>query len=246
MENKFIRLDSIFLNNKKLDIEIIRSKNRNGYAYVKNSSMIISIPFKLHGVKYDKMVEELYKKMVEHISKHPNRFIENEISFYTGKVTSPMGIKLKISTRVLDIRRSKYLLDTGSIIIMIPKSIDPLKHPKIINKMTIKAISNSMYAFVAGRLNILNNNFFNSEINSIKIKLNKNTWGSLSPDNAITINMKLLYAPSDILDYVIVHELAHTKIRNHSKRFWKIVGEALPDYKEKRAWLKEHGSLITV
>jgi len=63
---------------------------------------------------------------------------------------------------------------------------------------------------------------------------------------AVIINMKLLYVPLDILDYVIVHELAHTKIRNHSKRFWKIVEDVLPDYKERRAWLKEHGSLITV
>lgn len=246
MENKFIQLDPVFLNNKELDVKVISSKNKNGYAFIRDSSIIISIPSKLSGAKSSKMVGELYKKMARYIVHHQNKFIENKISFSDGNVTSPMGIRLKISTKVLDIKQSKYLLGTGSIIILIPKSIDVSEHSSIVNKLTAKAISNSMYAFVAGRLNVINNKSFNSKIKRVRIKLNKNTWGSTSQDNVITINMKLLYAPLDILDYVIIHELAHTKVRDHSKRFWKIVEEALPNYKEKRAWLKEHGSLITV
>lgn len=246
MENKFIQLDPVFLNNKKLDVRVIRSKNKNGYAFIKDSSIIISIPSRLSGAKSSQMVGELYKKMARYVVHHQNRFIEPKIYFSDGNTTSPMGIRLKISTKVLDIKYPEYSLDTGSIIILIPKSVDVSEHSKIVDKLTIKAISNSMYAFVAGRLNVINNKSFNSKIKRVRIKLNKNTWGSTSPDNVITINMKLLYAPLDILDYVIVHELAHTKVRDHSKRFWKVVEETLPNYKEKRAWLREHGPLITV
>jgi len=182
MENKFIQLDPIFLNNKKLNVEIIRSKNRNGYASVKDSGIVISIPFKIHGVKYNEMVSELYKKITKHVLSHPNRFIKNKIYFHDGDITCPMGIKLKISTRVLDIKRAKYILDTGSITILIPKSTNPLEYSKIVNKMTIKAVSSSMYAFVVGRLNVINNKFFNSKVSRLKIRLNKNIWGSISQD----------------------------------------------------------------
>ena len=51
--------------------------------------------------------------------------------------------------------------------------------------------------------------------------------------------------PKEVLDYVVVHELAHIKEMNHSKAFWKEVEKVLPDYEERRKWLKEHGSELT-
>ena len=50
-----------------------------------------------------------------------------------------------------------------------------------------------------------------------------------------------MLAPEDVLDYVIIHELAHRKEMNHSRAFWNVVAEQMPDYKEKIRWLKEHG-----
>ena len=51
-----------------------------------------------------------------------------------------------------------------------------------------------------------------------------------------------MLAPADVLDYVIVHELAHRKEMNHSKRFWSEVAAVLPDYRDYVAWLKDHGT----
>ena len=51
-----------------------------------------------------------------------------------------------------------------------------------------------------------------------------------------------MLAPPAVLDYVVVHELCHIKHMNHSKEFWELVGSILPDYKERRKWLKEHGN----
>ena len=50
--------------------------------------------------------------------------------------------------------------------------------------------------------------------------------------------------PPEILDYVVVHELAHRKELNHSKAFWSVVEQILPDYKERRRWLKTEGALF--
>ena len=52
-------------------------------------------------------------------------------------------------------------------------------------------------------------------------------------------------APLEVVDYVVVHELVHTKIKNHSKTFWLRVGEIMPDYKARLAWLKKNGKLLT-
>ena len=75
----------------------------------------------------------------------------------------------------------------------------------------------------------------------IFIKETKTRWGSCSQAGNLNFNWKLVLMPPEILDYVVVHELAHRKEMNHSPLFWKEVAAVLPDYRERRAWLREHG-----
>ena len=73
-----------------------------------------------------------------------------------------------------------------------------------------------------------------------RFKWLKTRWGSCSSKRNINLNRCLLGAPIDVLDYVIVHELCHLKEMNHSKKFWKLVKEIIPEFKEKMFWLKKH------
>lgn len=81
----------------------------------------------------------------------------------------------------------------------------------------------------------------------ITIRNQKTRWGSCSSKGNLNFNCLLMLAPSEVLDYVVVHELCHRKQMNHSKAFWSEVEKVLPDYKEARKWLKEEGSqMITL
>lgn len=73
----------------------------------------------------------------------------------------------------------------------------------------------------------------------ITIREQKTRWGSCSGKGNLNFNWKLTLMPPEILDYVVVHELAHRKEMNHSRDFWKIVEQALPDYQERRKRLHE-------
>ena len=75
----------------------------------------------------------------------------------------------------------------------------------------------------------------------ISIRAAKTRWGSCSGEGNLNFHWKLILMPPEILDYVVVHELAHRKQMNHSPLFWAEVEKVLPDYKARRAWLKEHG-----
>jgi len=79
---------------------------------------------------------------------------------------------------------------------------------------------------------------------AVRIKTQKSRWGSCGIHNDININWLLIIAPPDVLEYVVVHELCHIKIRNHSAHFWALVAEHLPDYQSRRRWLKQHGSRL--
>ena len=78
----------------------------------------------------------------------------------------------------------------------------------------------------------------------ITIRNQKTRWGSCSTKGNLNLNCLLMLTPEDVQDYVVVHELCHRKQMNHSKQFWEEVEKVLPDYRERRMWLKEHGSAI--
>ncbi|HOW25516.1 MAG TPA: SprT family zinc-dependent metalloprotease [Bacteroidales bacterium] len=65
-------------------------------------------------------------------------------------------------------------------------------------------------------------------------------WGSCSPADRLCFSWRLILLPESVIDYVVVHELCHTVEKNHSARFWNRVGAILPDYKERKALLKEY------
>lgn len=78
--------------------------------------------------------------------------------------------------------------------------------------------------------------------NRIAIKDTRTRWGSCSGDGNLNFSYKLILMPMEILDYVVVHELCHRIYMNHSKEFWSEVERVIPDYKERRKWLKENGN----
>jgi predicted metal-dependent hydrolase len=80
--------------------------------------------------------------------------------------------------------------------------------------------------------------------NQILISNLKYRWGSCTPKNNLNYNWRLIKAPISVIDYVIVHELAHLIEPNHSKRFWTIISVQLPHYLKAKEWLKSNGRLL--
>ena len=83
------------------------------------------------------------------------------------------------------------------------------------------------------------NGFYNFEINRITIRNQRTCWGSCSEHKNLNFNYKLLFLPRHLADYIIVHELCHLSELNHSSRFWDLVAQALPSYKEHRRELRK-------
>lgn len=81
-------------------------------------------------------------------------------------------------------------------------------------------------------------------VKRITVRNQRSKWGSCSADGNLNFNCLLMLAPEEVLDYVVVHELAHRKEMNHSPRFWAEVEKVLPDWKNRRRWLKENGGVL--
>jgi predicted metal-dependent hydrolase len=84
------------------------------------------------------------------------------------------------------------------------------------------------------------------KVKQVRITSARTRWGSCSSKNNLNFTYRLCMAPLDVIEYVVVHELVHLRIRNHSRAFWQAVEQIKPDYRTQRTWLKRNGALLTL
>ena len=80
----------------------------------------------------------------------------------------------------------------------------------------------------------------------VKINSARTRWGSCSSRGSLSFPWRLVMAPLPVIDYVVLHELVHTRERSHARIFWEQVQAIAPDYKQHKKWLKENGHLLRV
>jgi len=82
------------------------------------------------------------------------------------------------------------------------------------------------------------------EYKSVKISGAKKRWGSCGSNNTLNFSWRIVMVPLRVIDYVVIHELAHTQHHDHSKAFWAKVLEIMPDYQTQKQWLAENSGLL--
>lgn len=79
---------------------------------------------------------------------------------------------------------------------------------------------------------------------AVRITSARTRWGSCSSKGNLNFTWRLVMAPPEVIDYVVVHELAHLRVHNHSREYWQEVERIMPGYKRHKRWLKENGRLL--
>ncbi|WP_278244985.1 M48 family metallopeptidase [[Clostridium] dakarense] len=147
--------------------------------------------------------------------------------------------------RSSNIINCKFEFDKNKFIAYVPTFMSLDKQNKELKRLFIDWLIWYGTAIVNERINIYSKEL-NVSFKSFKVKEQKSTWGTCSSLGNIYINYKILLAPIDIVDYVVVHELCHLREMNHSNKFWSLVQSIIPDYIIKRNWLKENGFKLKV
>jgi len=75
----------------------------------------------------------------------------------------------------------------------------------------------------------------------VTIRNQRSRWGSCARNGNIALNFRLIQMPPEVCDYVLIHELMHIRQQNHSRRFWKLVAAACPEFRERERWLRVQG-----
>lgn len=133
----------------------------------------------------------------------------------------------------------------SQLILNLPKiGIEEYYTREFITTLISRGIGSDILPEFSDRVRAYNRLYYKEKINSIRLKYVHSRWGSCATNGNLNFSTKILLAPIQIVDSVIIHELAHLKEMNHSDRFWKWVQKGDPDYLKHEAWLKKHGDRL--
>jgi len=159
------------------------------------------------------------------------------------------GITLKLLDddfilRVIENKRAPVQINSTHIelpVIQTQRPIEKTIKDKLIKWYKQQALNclQDKVDFFAGEMGIpLKNNL------KIKVRDYKRRWGSCDHNGDLAFNWRIIMAPETVIDYIAVHEIAHMREFNHSKRFWAIVAAQLPEWRQEHQWLSDNGSYL--
>lgn len=151
----------------------------------------------------------------------------------------PIGLAGVLSVEESSGSSARVMLKERGVKVRLPGQIPLARVEGRITSQITKYLSLETEESIFPRLLELSNHY-DLRFNQVKVKKLSGRWGSCDSHKNIVINAYLIQLEEELIDYVLVHELAHTRHLNHSKQFWDLVGEIIPDYKQRRKALKSY------
>jgi predicted metal-dependent hydrolase len=216
--------------------QIIRSKRKTLALIVKpDGSLIVRAPLRASEKAIREFVESnakwVEKKRVEALAflpPAPKQYIPGEMFLYLGN-TYPLEI--------VKGQKAPLLLEGSFKLAEFDQKNARLAFERWYRGQA-KQILNERVSLYASQ--------YDFQYKKIGITSARTRWGSCSSNGSLNFSWRLILAPMEVVDYVVVHELVHTLFHNHSRRFWKRVEKIMPDYKERRKWLRKDGQQLTL
>jgi predicted metal-dependent hydrolase len=223
--------------NFKID-KLVRSKRKTFSIEIsKNAELIVRVPIRAT----DEYINNLIKDKADWIEKHLSKMrskveVLKERTYSNGDKILFLGIEREIvnnfsGKHTLKLNGNQFELSSSSIEVS-----------KVLFERWFKKIAKDT---------ILSRAIHYSKITDLQftdfhITSSHTRWGSCSAKNSINFTWRLIMSPLEVIDYVVIHELAHIKQKDHSINFWRLVAKFDPTYKNKVKWLKDNGYLLNL
>lgn len=226
---------------------LLKTKRKTiGIIIDRNGEVRVHAPF--HASK--KQIYEVVRKKADWIERKVNEIKARNSKlicrqFVGGEKILYLGKEYILQIVEKDSGRSDVIIHEGTVTVYISPGLSDESRKETIKEALIKWYEQHFSEIVKERLK---NYSLQLEAAPCKvvIKNQKTMWGSCSQKGNINLNWRLVMAPVEIIDYVIVHELCHLKVMNHSKDFWNLVASVLPNCEKSRKWLKANGYMLAI
>jgi len=234
----------ITINDKKLEVRVYQEWRSSLRYSIGKNYIILRMP---HGAGLGPLMEvelaKLKKWATKSLRESPGLLDQLVPRIYRhGEELKVMG-DVYILTIEESIRKTVTAkIIQNRIIIKCPSNAEIKAKQDAIRGVIIKLINKAYLPVITHRVNQINDRFFHEPLKRVSLKYNTSNWGSCSSQRNINLSSRLLLTNRDVIDYVIVHELSHLKVMDHSPAFWEIIEQVMPDYQKCEDWLDEFGS----
>ena len=230
--------DSITHDDTSIDYEIRRSKRRKKTIEVRVSrdGVCVYAPWAVSDSEVRAFVRERAAWILSHLTKlsevEPMRFVDGETLDYLGREV-PMFFETAV------VSEPQVRLENGCFKVAEPEGLDHEERVEMIGHAFLKWY----YSRAAQRLVETVDHWWpiagHGPKSRVLIRNQRKRWGSCGVDGTLRFNWRVMMLEPDLIDYVVVHELAHLQVRNHSADFWNLVRDFMPDVRERRKRLRQ-------
>jgi predicted metal-dependent hydrolase len=174
------------------------------------------------------------------------REAESTKEFVSGEKFLLRGRRYRLKVlRSEDVTEASLIMKNGRFIATVPKNLPESAYRKHLRPLFVDYYQYRARQVINERIQHYLK-YFDEQPSAIVVKDYKSKWGSCSGDNKLSFNWRIVMAKTSVIDYLVVHELCHMEHKNHSKEYWKAVQVILPDYEEKKKWLRVNGNLLKI
>lgn len=230
---------------KRIPLKIVRERRPNIRAAIGKKEVILRIPSNpFMNISVAQEIDKVKTWLLQVDQKRDGALDRLAVKEYlNGQVIKVGERSYPLSIQIENRQTHSGRLSNGVIELKIAQKDQGVNLQRSIKALISRVVANDYLPAITDRVHQINTRFFHKSIKAVKLKYTHSRWGSCSTTGNINLSTRLLFAPQAVVDYVIVHELAHLIEMNHSPRFWKVVENVMPDYKEMELWLKENSYL---
>ncbi|MDD3896657.1 MAG: M48 family metallopeptidase [Candidatus Peribacteraceae bacterium] len=218
---------------------IERTSNRHSRAVLKGDTVVVRLARNLTPTEEHAHTEELLRRMKRTLLRSrekalidPFRPLLSGLSCHTVRLNS--GTEYDFSL-VPSTHQGKRKTHAGWEI-----RVSPSTKQAALHRLLWSAVSSEQLPAVQTLVQQINERTLRVNVRGVRLRIASSQWGSCSSRGNIALNTALLFLPQELLEYVIVHELAHRRHPHHSRSFWECVRTAYPGYEEVRETLRQY------
>ena len=222
--------------NKTIAYTVNEARIKNVYISIQNGEVVVKAPWYVTQNQIQEVVERKREWILNALEKYqvsPRK----QKKYADGEKFQILGKNYYLNIYYKDTNKALLNVENSKIEVVLP-----LRFSEEDNEEQIKKMINKMYYMIAEREVESSMEKMRKLVGlapeEYRIKDVKTCWGSCSSNKKITINQKLMMYSKHAIDYVVLHEICHLKYMNHSKKFWAMVEQYMPDYKEAEKELK--------
>jgi len=244
MDNKKYYVE---INDNKVAYTVVKTRRKTiGITIDRNGEVRVSAPLGISERQIRETVQKkagwIIKKVSEVIERNSNLICRQ---FVSGEKFMYLGEEYTLEVAEKDLGKAEVLMQEDTITVYISRGLSEESRKQAIKEALIKWYRQRFDEIVKERIKKYSMQLKVAPCRVV-IKNQKTRWGSCSNKGNINLNWRLIMAPLHIIDYVVVHELCHLKVMNHSKDFWNLVESIQPNYHENQKWLKINGNRLEI